>query len=50
LSKEALDFGMGDTAPPVGQVVKDVFTIYNTTPSKYASRMPPALALSSSSP
>lgn len=34
LSKEALDFDLGDSAPPLNEVIKDTFIITNTTAVK----------------
>jgi hypothetical protein len=43
LSKEVLDFDLGEGACPVNEMVKDTFIITNTTPTKCVPRSPLSL-------
>lgn len=45
LSKEVLDFDLGEGACPVNEMVKDTFIITNTTPTKCVPRSPLSLNL-----
>jgi hypothetical protein len=47
LSKEVLDFDLGEGACPVNEMVKDTFIITNTTTTKWVPR---SLSLSLSTP